>query len=120
VVIVPRSARGDSGDARINLDRGRRRSRNADIPECVSKTLPDLLVIAVDGPGKRPALVTLLQELSEPAYYRGCSYQNYGVCYWARCTFTDVEPSEAGFLNAVRGSCCWCGLRAEKRRLMRF
>ena len=45
-------------------------ANDADIPECVSKTLPDLLVIAVDGPGKRPALCdVLLQEHPQSAYH---------------------------------------------------
>jgi DNA-binding NarL/FixJ family response regulator len=79
---------------------------DADIPDCVSKTMPDLLVIAVDGPGKRPALCdTLLQEHPNLRIIAVAPYQNYGVCYWASLDIhsDDIEPSEAGFLSAVRG-----------------
>jgi len=77
----------------------------ADIPDSVSKTLPDLLVIAVDGPGKRPVLCDrLLQEYPNLRIIAVAPYQNYGVAYWASLDIhsTDIEPSEAGFLGAVR------------------
>ena len=80
-------------------------SNDADIPDCVSKTLPDLLVIAVDGPGKRPSLCdTLLQKYPDLRIIAVAPYQNYGVCYWASLDIhsNDIEPSEAGFLSAVR------------------
>lgn len=81
-------------------------SNDVDIPEYVSKTLPDLLVIAVEGPGKRPVLCdALLQEHPHLRIIAVAPYQNYGVCYWASLTIhsDDIEPSEAGFLSAVRG-----------------
>jgi DNA-binding NarL/FixJ family response regulator len=91
-------------------------ANDADIPECVSKTLPDLLVIAVDGPGKRPALCdVLLQEHPNMRIIAVAPYQNYGVCYWASLDIhsDDIEPSEAGFLNAVRGVAVGVGVDCE-------
>ena len=42
-------------------------------------------------------------------------YQNYGVCYWASLDIhsDDIEPSEAGFLNAVRGVAVGVGVDCE-------
>jgi DNA-binding NarL/FixJ family response regulator len=91
-------------------------ANDADIPECVSKTSPDLLVIAVDGPGKRPALCdVLLQEHPNLRIIAVAPYQNYGVCYWASLDIhsDDIEPSEAGFLNAVRGVAVGVGVDCE-------
>jgi len=81
-------------------------ANDADIPDCVSKTLPDLLVIAVDGPGKRPILCdTLLRAYPNLHIIAVAPYQNYGASYWASLDIhsDDIEPSEAGFINAVRG-----------------
>jgi len=52
-------------------------------------------------------------------------YQNYGVCYWASLDIhsDDIEPSEAGFLSAVRdvaegvGVDCGPGTSANARIL---
>jgi len=99
---------------------------DADIPDYVSKTLPDLLVIAVDGPGKRPILCdTLLREYPNLHIIAVAPYQNYGVCYWASLDIhsDDIEPSEAGFLSAVRdvaegvGVDCGPGTSANARIL---
>ena len=80
-------------------------SNDAEIPDCVSKTLPDLLVIAVDSPGKRPSLCdALLREHPNLRIIAVAAHQNYSVCYWASLDVhsDDIEPSEAGFLSAVR------------------
>jgi chemotaxis response regulator CheB len=80
-------------------------SNDADIPDSVSKILPDLLVIAVDGPGERPSLCdALLQKHPGLRIIAVAPYKNYGVCYWASLDIhsNDIEPSEAGFLGAVR------------------
>jgi DNA-binding NarL/FixJ family response regulator len=80
-------------------------SSDADIPDHVLKTLPDLLVIAVDEPGKRPRLCdTLLQKYPDLRIIAVAPYQDYSVCYWASLDIhTDnIEPSEQGFLSAVR------------------
>jgi DNA-binding NarL/FixJ family response regulator len=80
-------------------------SNDADIPEHVLRTLPDLLVIAVDEPGKRPSLCdTLLQKYPDLRIIAVAPYQDYSVCYWASLDIhTDtIEPSEEGFLSAVK------------------
>jgi hypothetical protein len=64
-----------------------------------------VLVIAVDEPGKRPALCdALLQENPSLHIIAVAPQQNYTVCYWATVDIRsdDFEPSEEGFLNAVR------------------
>jgi DNA-binding NarL/FixJ family response regulator len=80
-------------------------SNDADIPDHVLRTLPDLLVIAVDEPGKRPGLCdALLQKYPGLRIIAVAPYQDYSVCYWASLDIhsDDIEPSEAGFLGAVR------------------
>ena len=91
-------------------------ANDADIPDCVSKTLPDLLVIAVDGPGKRPILCdTLLRAYPNLHIIAVAPYQNYGASYWASLDIhsDDIEPSEAGFINAVRGVAEGVGVDCE-------
>jgi DNA-binding NarL/FixJ family response regulator len=93
-------------------------SNDADIPDHVSKTLPDLLVIAVDVPGKRPGLCdTLLQKYPDLRIIAVAPYQNYGVCYWASLDIhsNDIEPSEAGFLSAVRSVAEGVGVQCEPK-----
>ena len=80
-------------------------SNDADIPDHVLRTLPDLLVIAADEPGKRPSLCdALLQKYPDLRIIAVAPYQDYSVCYWASLDIhsDDIEPSEAGFLGAVR------------------
>jgi len=80
-------------------------SNDADIPDHVLRTFPDLLVIAVDEPGKRPSLCdALLQKYPGLRIIAVAPYQDYSVCYWASLDIhsDDIEPSEAGFLGAVR------------------
>jgi DNA-binding NarL/FixJ family response regulator len=89
-------------------------SNDAEIPFNVSKTLPDLLVIAVDGPGKRPSLCdTLLLEYPNLRIIAVAPDQNYSVSYWASLDIhaDDIEPSEAGFLSAVRSVAEGVGVR---------
>ncbi len=91
-------------------------SNDAEIPDCVSKTLPDLLVIAVDGPGKRPSLCdALLREYPNLRIIAVAAHQNYSVCYWASLDVhsDDIEPSEEGFLNAVRRVAEVAGVHCE-------
>jgi hypothetical protein len=80
-------------------------SNDADIPDYVLRTSPDLLVIAVDEPGTRPSLCdALLQKYPGLRIIAVAPYQDYSVCYWASLDIhsDDIEPSEAGFLGAVR------------------
>jgi polysaccharide biosynthesis/export protein len=95
-------------------------SNDVDIPEHVSKTLPDLLVIAADGPGERPSLCdALLQKYPELRIIAVAPHQDYGVCYWASLDIhsDDIEPSEAGFLGAVRHAAEGVGVQCQPNTL---
>jgi DNA-binding NarL/FixJ family response regulator len=78
---------------------------DAQIPIRVNETSPDLLVITVDVPGKRPALCdSLLRQHPDLHIIAVAPHQNYSVCYRASVDIRsdDIESSEQGFLNAVR------------------
>jgi DNA-binding NarL/FixJ family response regulator len=80
-------------------------SNDADIPDFVDRTVPDLLVMAVDEPGKRPGLCdALLREHPELRIIAVAPHQDYSVIYWASVEIhsDDIETSEAGFINALR------------------
>ena len=80
-------------------------SNNAGIPDFVDRTVPDLLVMAVDEPGKRPGLCdALLREHPELRIIAVAPHQDYSVFYWASVEIhsDDIETSEAGFINALR------------------
>lgn len=80
-------------------------SNDADIPDFVDRTVPDLLVMAVDEPGKRPSLCdALLREHPELRIIAVATHQDYSVFYWASVEIhsDDIETSEAGFINALR------------------
>jgi len=62
-------------------------------------------VIALDEPKNRPHICdTLLRDHPELRIIAIASEQNRSICYWASFDIhsNDVEPSEAGILNAVR------------------
>ncbi len=78
---------------------------DAQIPGRVNETSPDLLVITVDEPGKRPTLCdSLLRQHPDLHIIAVAPHQNYSVCYRASVDIRsdDIESSEQGFLNAVR------------------
>jgi len=80
-------------------------AETADISDCVDKTAPDLIVIDAEEPGKRPHICdTLLRHHPQLRIIAVASQENYSVCYWASFDIhsDDVEPSEEGFLSAVR------------------
>ena len=80
-------------------------SDDEEIPSRVSQTLPDLVVIALDEPGKRPTICdTILQQHPEVRVLAVASQQNRSICYWASLDIhaDDIESSEMGFLSAVR------------------
>ena len=80
-------------------------SNDADIPDFVDRRVPDLLVMAVDEPGKRPSLCdALLREYPELRIIAVAPHQDYSVFYWASVEIhsDDIETSEAGFINALR------------------
>jgi DNA-binding NarL/FixJ family response regulator len=91
-------------------------SNDAQIPGRVKESLPDLLVIAVDEPGKRPSICdSLLRQHPELRIIAVAPYQNYSVCYWASLDIRsdDIEASEEGFLGAVRRVAEGAGVQCE-------
>jgi chemotaxis response regulator CheB len=80
-------------------------SDDAEIMECVKKTLPNFVVIALDQPGRRPRVCDdLLREHPEVRVIAVAPANNYIVYYWASLDIhsSDVEASEDGMLNALR------------------
>jgi AmiR/NasT family two-component response regulator len=80
-------------------------SDDSDIPEHVDRTVPDLLVISADEPGKRPKICdVLLRDHPKLRIIAIAPYKNYSVCYWATLDIHsgEIESSEQGFLSAVR------------------
>ena len=77
----------------------------AEIAEKVRAVSPDLLVIALDEPAKRPRLCdTLLRDHPELRIIAVASQENCSVFYWASFDIhsSEIEASEQGILNAVR------------------
>jgi DNA-binding NarL/FixJ family response regulator len=80
-------------------------TQEAEIPDRVHQTLPDFLVIALDEPGRRPDICeTILRAHPELRILAVASGENRTTCYWASFDIhsEDIEPSEAGILNALR------------------
>jgi chemotaxis response regulator CheB len=80
-------------------------SDEAGIRELVVKTSPDLLIVTAEKPGKRPAICdALLREFPSLRIIAVAAEESYSVCYWASLDIhsDDIEPSEQGFLNAVK------------------
>jgi AmiR/NasT family two-component response regulator len=77
----------------------------AEIVERVRQVKPDLLVIALDEPSKRPQLCdVLLRVRPELRIIAVASHENCSVFYWASFDIhsSEIEASEQGILNAVR------------------
>jgi chemotaxis response regulator CheB len=80
----------------------------ADIRARVQQTRPDLLVIALDEPAKRPGICdTLLRDNPGLRIIAVASQENCSVFYWASFDIhsSQIEASEQGILNAVRSVC---------------
>jgi DNA-binding NarL/FixJ family response regulator len=80
-------------------------SEEAEIRQRVRQTSPDVLVIALDEPAKRPDICdTLLRDQPGLRIIAVASQQNCSVFYWASFDIhsSQIEPSEQGILNAVR------------------
>ncbi|GAC1694960.1 MAG: hypothetical protein NVS9B5_37880 [Terriglobales bacterium] len=78
---------------------------DSEILDRVQQTTPDLLVIALDEPGMRPSMCdTLLREHPRLRIIAVAADKNRSTGYWASFDIhsDDIEPSEAGILNAVR------------------
>jgi chemotaxis response regulator CheB len=82
-------------------------SDESEIMECVKKTLPNIVVIALDQPGRRPRVCDdLFREHPDVRVIAVAPAKNYIVYYWASLDIhsSDIEASEAGMLSALRGS----------------
>jgi len=80
-------------------------SDEAEITDRVHQTLPDLLVIALDEPGKRPRICdAVLRDHPQVRIIAVASDQNRSTGYWASFDIhsDDIEPSTSGILHAVR------------------
>lgn len=76
-----------------------------DLRDRVQQTSPDLLVIALDEPAKRPGICdTLLRHHPGLRIIAVASQENCSVFYWASFDIhsSQIEASEQGILNAVR------------------
>jgi chemotaxis response regulator CheB len=77
----------------------------SEISESVKRTLPNFVVIALDHPGKRPAICDeLLREYPEVRVIAVAPEKNFVVYYWASLNIhsNDIEASEEGILSAMR------------------
>ena len=77
----------------------------SEISESVKRTLPNFVVIALDHPGKRPAICDeLLREHPEVRVIAVAPEKNSIVYYWASLNIhsNDIEASEEGILSAMR------------------
>jgi chemotaxis response regulator CheB len=82
-------------------------SDESEIMECVKKTLPNIVVIALDQPGRRPSVCDdLFREHPDVRVIAVAPAKNYIVYYWASLDIhsSDIEASEEGMLSALRGS----------------
>jgi chemotaxis response regulator CheB len=80
---------------------------DSEIIECVKRTLPNFVVIALDEPGTRPRVCDdLLREHPEVRVLAVAPEKNSVVYYWAsfKINSNDIEASEEGMLNALRNS----------------
>ncbi len=80
-------------------------SDDAEIPARVKQSLPDLLFIALDEPGKRPHVCdTILREHPSMRILAVASQQNSTISYWASLDIhsDEIDSSKEGILKAVR------------------
>jgi chemotaxis response regulator CheB len=89
-----------------------------EIADAVVQTSPDILVIALDDPRKRPQICDLLLH-DHPGLriIAVASKENYSVFYWASFDIhaSEIEASEEGILNAVRNAGV-AGIAGTERR----
>lgn len=77
----------------------------SEIFESVKRTLPNIVVIALDHPGERPGICdALLREHPEIRVIAVAPANNYVVYYWASLDIhsSSIEASEEGVLGALR------------------
>ncbi|HET7212676.1 MAG TPA: hypothetical protein VFL79_03755 [Terriglobia bacterium] len=78
----------------------------ADILGAVEEEQPDFLIVALDNPLSRPAVCDiLLEKFPSMKILAVAPERNSSVFYWASIDIHsfDVEASEEGILNALRG-----------------
>jgi hypothetical protein len=78
---------------------------DSEIMECVKRTLPNFVVIALDQPGRRPRVCDdLLREHPDVRVIAVAPAENYIVYYWVSLDIhsSNIEASEDGMLNALR------------------
>ena len=77
----------------------------SEISESIKRYLPNFVVIALDHPGKRPAICDeLLREHPEVRVIAVAPEKNFVVYYWASFNIhsNDIEASEEGILSVMR------------------
>src|SRR5260370_41224109 len=77
----------------------------SEISESIKRTLPNFVVIALDDPGRRPAICDqLLRDHPEVRVIAVAPEKNFVAYYWASLNIhsNDIEASEDGLLNAMR------------------
>ncbi len=80
-------------------------SEESEISESIKRTLPNFVVIALDHPGRRPAICDeLLRQHPEVRVIAVAPEKNFVVYYWASLNIhsNDIEASEEGILSAMR------------------
>ena len=80
-------------------------SDEAEIQDRVNQTSPDLLVVTLDGSGRRPAICDMvLNSHPQLRIIAVSSAQNRSIYYWASLQIQSktIEPSEEGMLIAAR------------------
>jgi chemotaxis response regulator CheB len=78
---------------------------DSEIIECVKRTLPNFVVIALDQPGRRPRVCDdLLREHPDVRVIAVAPAENYIVYYWVSLDIhsSNIEASEDGMLSALR------------------
>jgi DNA-binding NarL/FixJ family response regulator len=88
----------------------------AEIPACVKKTAPDVLVISQDDLAKRPHICdAVLRAHPDVRIVAVATDHNRSVCYWASLQLdihcSDIEPSQDGILGVLRN--LWEGVGGE-------
>jgi len=80
-------------------------AEESELPQRVNQTSPDVVVIALDEPGERPAICdTLLRGHPGLRIIAVAFQQNRSIFYWASFDIhsNEIEASEQGIINAVR------------------
>jgi len=76
-----------------------------EISNTVERTMPDLVVVAIDEPGRRPRVCdVVLRQHPEIKIIGVDTKQTYSVFYWASLDIhlSAIEASEEGLLGAAR------------------